>query len=309
MDKKAYFYIDDCIWSLQELTQQRPASLFDQHFFKVLKTAHDLYGAKFQMNLFYRTDFFYGNEEFTLADVTDAYREEFTAASDWLHFSLHSKQEFPDYPWVNAAYQDVKDVFESIRREVHRFAGEKSFGYTVVPHWSSMSKEGCRALKDCGVKVISTTWGDRTPYNGDPFSLPYGHAARLMHNRQPETMLFTRDTRNIAIAQSVCGYNHMDYAEGMANRTALQAVWDPELEVHFKVVAYQLCVNLTPDDIFDQEMAQYLENEYLNICTHEQYSYPDYFNYQPTHAARILRACELAHQAGYTFFWPDVLGE
>jgi hypothetical protein len=261
------------------------------------------------MNLFYRTDFFYGNEEFCLADVTDAYREEFAAASDWLRFSFHSKQEFPDYPWINATYQDVKDVFEDIRREVFRFAGEDSFAYAVNPHWLPVSKDGCRALKDCGAKVISVTWGHREPYNGDPFSLPYGHAARLMHNRQPETMTYTRMTRDTAIARSACGYNHLDYEDGLATRGTFKTVYDPELGVHFKVSGGGICVNLIPDDIFDQELESKMDNEYLCIATHEQYSFPHYFNYQPTHAARILRGCELAHKAGYTFFWLDVLGE
>ena len=44
-------------------------------------------------------------------------------------------------------------------------------------------------------------------------------------------------------------------------------------------------------------------------ATHEQYSHPFYFNYQPTHSQRILRSCELIHKAGYTFFWAEELGD
>lgn len=64
MEKKAYFYIDDVIWVFRDLTRKRPASLFDNAFLNVLKTAHDRYGLKVQLNVFYRTDFFYGNDEF-----------------------------------------------------------------------------------------------------------------------------------------------------------------------------------------------------------------------------------------------------
>ena len=56
MDKKSYFYIDDTIWVLRDLTRTRPASLFDMPLIKVLKEAHDKYGLKTQLNLFYRTD-------------------------------------------------------------------------------------------------------------------------------------------------------------------------------------------------------------------------------------------------------------
>ncbi|MBE6912433.1 MAG: hypothetical protein E7473_07900 [Ruminococcaceae bacterium] len=56
MNKKAYFYIDDTIWVLRDLTRTKPESLFDAPLFKVLKKAHDEYGLKTQLNLFYRTD-------------------------------------------------------------------------------------------------------------------------------------------------------------------------------------------------------------------------------------------------------------
>ncbi|MBQ2841165.1 MAG: hypothetical protein IJE70_07435 [Oscillospiraceae bacterium] len=58
MTKKVYFFIDDVIWALRDITREKPKSAFDQHFFKTLKECHDKYGAKVQLNLFYRTDFF-----------------------------------------------------------------------------------------------------------------------------------------------------------------------------------------------------------------------------------------------------------
>ena len=58
--KKAYFFIDDTIWVFRDLTRKRPASLFDNPFMKMLKGAHDKYGMKVQLNVFYRTDTYYG---------------------------------------------------------------------------------------------------------------------------------------------------------------------------------------------------------------------------------------------------------
>ncbi len=96
--KQAYFFIDDVIWCLRDITRQKPKSLFDNEFFKMLKKCHDDFGMTVQMHLFYRTDFFYGDDEFTLAKVTDAYKAEFEESSSWLKFGFHAKQEFPDYP-------------------------------------------------------------------------------------------------------------------------------------------------------------------------------------------------------------------
>ena len=115
--KKASFFIDDAIWFLRDLTRQRPKSLFDNPFMAPLKECHDKYGLKLQINLFYRTDFYYGMDEFTLKEVTDAYKSEWQANKDWLRLGFHSLQEFPDYPWLNASYADVKKFFAMTHSE------------------------------------------------------------------------------------------------------------------------------------------------------------------------------------------------
>ncbi len=106
--KKCFFFIDDVIWCLRDIARQKPKSIFDHHFLKALKKAHDMYGLKVQLNLFYRLDFYYGMDEFTLKDMPDTYKKEWEENSDWLRFGFHSLQEFPDYPFVNADYDDVK---------------------------------------------------------------------------------------------------------------------------------------------------------------------------------------------------------
>lgn len=137
-------------------------------------------------------------------------KKEFDDAGDWLKMTFHPRQEFPDYPHVNASYDDIYKLFQMTKKEIVRFASEKNVAYAVVPHWRPISLEGCKALYDCGVKLPSTTVGKRSPYNRDPSSLPYGHAARLLTNRKPETMTFVRNSKDTAISQSICGYNHID---------------------------------------------------------------------------------------------------
>ena len=109
MEKKAYFYIDDVIWPFRDLTRNRPKSIFDQHLLGMLKEAHEKYDLKVTINCFYRTDYSYGDDEFTLAEMTDAYKAEWEANSDWLKIGYHSKQEFPDYPLINVEYDDMKN--------------------------------------------------------------------------------------------------------------------------------------------------------------------------------------------------------
>ena len=169
----------------------------------MLKKAHDIYGMKVQLNVFLRTDFYYGNDEFKLSEMPDCYKSEFEGASDWLKLALHAKQEFPDYPYVNATYEDVRHDYELIVGEIKRFAGEKSVSTVLCPHWLPVSRQGCHALADCGVRIAAPSVGDRKEYEGDPTCLPYGHAARLLQNRQPETKLFTRKTRKKRAAKEL----------------------------------------------------------------------------------------------------------
>ncbi|MBR3761446.1 MAG: hypothetical protein IKK59_01755 [Lachnospiraceae bacterium] len=305
MEKKAFFFIDDVIWVFRDLTRKRPDSIFDNPFLHDLKTAHDRYGLKVQLNVFYQTDFFYGNDEFTLADMTDAYKEEWEEASDWLKFGFHAKQEFPDYPYINADYRDVKENFDAIQKEVFRFAGEKSFAYAVVTHWLPMSKEGCQALKDSGIKIMSVTSGEKIEYNGDRSVLPYGHAFRLEQNRKPETGIFIRKTNDTAITSSLCGYNHVFDKEINETEGKLKAILDVETGMYFKKFCSGHILNLIDKENIEAEFLPYLEKEYIGYATHEQYFYSDYYGFQPDFMEKIFVSADLLAKNGYTHFFAE----
>ncbi|MBE7051151.1 MAG: hypothetical protein E7395_01080 [Ruminococcaceae bacterium] len=303
MNKKAYFYIDDTIWVLRDLTRMKPKSLFDTPLLSVLKKAHDIWGLKVQLNLFWRTDSFYGNDEFTLADVTDAYKEEFEEASDWLKFAFHAKEEFPDYPHVNATYKDVYDLFQAIKNEVIRFAGKNSFTYGTCPHWLPVSKEGVKALYDCGVRVMDATWGDTHEYNGDPFSLPYGHSARLLNNRQSEARVFSRSGPDVAIKRSICAHNHLSERDYRATANNMAYILDEQTQMKFKVYCSAMCINLIPLSNIESVLQEVIGKEFLGICNHEQYFYKDYFAYQHDYADRIYKMSEFLADNGYEFIF------
>ena len=152
--------------------------------------------------------------------------------------------------------------------------------------------------------------GVKCPYNGDPDTLPYGHAGRLLQNRQPETMIFTRSTKDTAITRSLCGYNHISEEEDQAILGTFQTVFDAETGMHFKPLeGGGFLINLLKDEEVEPLIGEKLGDEFICLATHEQYSYPQYFAYQPTHAERILRACELVAKDGYEFFFLEDLGK
>lgn len=303
--KKCYFFIDDVIWCLRDIARQKPKSVFDQPFLASLKKAHDMYGLKVQLNLFYRTDFYYGMDEFTLADMPDTYKEEWEANSDWIRFGFHSLQEFPDYPFVNADYDDVKKVMDMIRGQVERFAGEKSFAKAVLTHWLPVSKEGCKAIYDSGIKLMGASYGPKEEYNGDPESLPYGHSKRLLNNRKPETGVFSRGTRDKAINNSICGYNHISQEISDSMLTNFDSYKDEEIGIRFKRFCYASCYNLTPLDELEAEFKPHLDNEYVGYATHEQYFYPEYFAYQSDYHDKTMLCAKILHDAGYEYFFVE----
>ncbi len=295
--KKAYFYIDDTIWVLRDITRQKPETLFENPFMNMLKTAHDKYGLKVQLNLFYRTDCFYGYDEFSLADVTDAYKNEFIANSDWIKFAFHAMQEFPDYPHVNATYDDTKRLFKMIEKEVFRFAGKDSFAYAVCPHWIPVSKEGVRALRDCGVKLLDCSAGDGREYDPQNDNLPYGHSFRLLNNRQPEAKVFTYPG---ASKDNICCYNVLPSRIDNSIHKTLKTYHNEEFDIEFKKFSC-ICLNTVKYDDLEQRLSKLTGDEYIGVIDHEQYFYPDYFAYQPDYKDKIFKTAKTLYDNGYEF--------
>ena len=304
MQKKAYFFIDDTIWTFRDLARQKPASLFDLPFMKMLKNAHENHSAKIQLNLFYRTDFYYGGDEFNLSEVPDTYRHEWEANKDWLKLGFHAKQEFPDYPYVNGNYEDVKKDCTLIKNEIIRFAGEGSIAHTVTPHWLPISKEGCQALVDCGFKYTSFSCGASHEYTGDPDVLPYGHAGRLLQNKKPETRLFTRKSLDTAIERSICAYNHFEEGEVEDIIDRLVSYYDENTGMTFANFWSGPVLNLSKLETLEEEFSAYVDNEYLGYATHEQYFYPEYFAYQPDYDKKLYFAAKYLTENGFEFIFP-----
>jgi len=305
MKKKAYFYVDDVIWPFRDISREHPKSIFEQNLLKMLKEAHEKYGLKVTLNCFYRTDYSYTDDEFSLADMTDEYKAEWEANSDWLKIGYHSKQEFPDYPLINVEYDDMKNQYMRFAKEVKRFAGEKVLMESINPHWWPVSKDGCRALRDCGIKLFSCTFGTVMDYNGDPSSVPYGHAFRLLQNRKPESRLFFREGRDTAVRNSLCGYNHLSAEEASEINGTFKTVYKEELGIHFKKFGNGICLNTTPLDDIKKDLAPKMNDEYICCATHEQYAYPEYFAYQPETREKLMNMCEVVTQNDYEYFFVD----
>lgn len=234
MEKLAFFFIDDVIWCLRDIAKERPASIFDHPFMKMLKKAHDEYGMTVQLNLFFRTDFYYGDIEFNLTQMPDAYKEEFQSARSWMRLAFHSKQESPNYPYVNASYELVKNNYDEVIDQVKRFAGEECISPAIVPHCLPISREGCMAFGDCGVKFLSPSSGDRYEFTGDDGTLQRDFIGRILYRRKPETALYHKITGDGSIAPAVCAYNHITTEQNAQILNKNKSIPDEKSNIKFK---------------------------------------------------------------------------
>ena len=177
--KKFCFTVDDNIRFLQELTQGDYESLFSHPYTALLKRLHEKYGVKIQLNLFYESD------SFTLAQTTDKFRQEWQANADWLKLSFHSRLENVR-PYEYSDYDEVyRDCF-AVHEQILRFAGENTLAKTTTIHYCRTTKEGTRALSDCGVQGLLGLYGDeqdlRTSYCCDEQQASGARAGNIVYS-------------------------------------------------------------------------------------------------------------------------------
>ena len=303
MAKKIYFFIDDNIWAFRQLAERKPDSIFDIPYFAMLKRNHDKYGMKVQLNMFYQTDEAYGEGIFTLAEVPDTYKSEWEANSDWLKLAYHGKKEFPNFVHLNIDYDDMYDSFKAIEREVFRFAGEKTFTYATCAHWLPVSKDGVKALYDCGVRILASSHGDSFEYDPKTSDLTPDCVENLLDNRKPETKCYTNAITHDIILTSLCAYNHITEEDHQKIASNFGYVTDAETGMKFKKFSTGTCLNNYEYDKLHGSFEQQKDYEFAGVVVHEQYFHDFYEYYHPDYEDKIIAMCEYFKANGFEFFF------
>ena len=261
---------DDNILFLQDITknQDKYTSIFDNPYLALYKKAHDLYGACVHLNLFYEyvpdERFFSAHHDyFNLSMMTDKFKSEFEANSDWLKLAFHSNAEFPDKPYKCATAAKIREDYEKIIREIVRFAGESVLTDSTTVHWGAANREVVRALRELGLRSLTGYF--RRNAKGDPSVSYYFEGNDLDH-------IGTRDfwydeILDMIFAQIDLVLNEKTYADVME---ALPRIIDNPQRGGF-----------------------------ISLMIHEQYFHPDYRRHLPDFEARVLDACKLLHDRGY----------
>ena len=268
--KKYRLSSDDNIRFLKELNEGNYASIFDHPYLAVYKKAHDRYGAKAHLNLFYAFDdkarsLFSGNPGyFDLSMMTDRYKEEFIANSHWLKLTFHAHSEFPDKPYQHADGKTVRDDCVSICREICRFAGKECISNSTTIHWGEANREGVRALRAMG--FTSLTGYFIRDDNNVPIVSYYMEPEMADHIGSRDFFMDTREDMIFGRIDSVLNIGSLE--------TVLQEVRDAAEDPH--------------------------RGGFVSIMIHEQYFYPDYVNHLADFEKRVLGACEILAGKGYT---------
>ena len=302
-DKKSFmrynYYIDDHIFLFTDLAKQRPKRAFDHFYLAALKNIHKKTGFKVTLNCFYRND----HHAFLLKDMPDIYRSEFVANSDWLKLSFHSYSEFPDRPYIESSAEEFGRDYTLVKKEIVRFAGEKTFIPPVVIHWANVHPTVAQEYIRRGSKCFPGAFRPRVM--GGP---SLAERQKGGNRKDIEKRSATKAESNDGLAL------HYGVAEDMAYTAIHRVLYDPLLGI-FYFRGHCGC-NLMPIPEIIKATRLAVGNaakvgaEVFCLGSHEQYSFPYYPNYIPDHLKRLEIAAQGMADAGCkpVFFNDGLLG-
>lgn len=170
------FTVDDNIIFLRDITENDYGSIFENKYLAMFGELHSAYGLKVQLNLFYQT------EGFDLSMVTDRYKSEWEANSEWLKMSFHSRAELPNVPYLNADYDTLYADSRAVNDQIIRFAGESSLASTTTVHFCVCPQDALKAMSDNGYKGLLGLFGGFGTV-GTSYSIPIGETEPLRHGK------------------------------------------------------------------------------------------------------------------------------
>lgn len=267
---KFRFSSDDNIIFLWDINEHKDEykSIFDNPYLAIYKKAHDLYGAKVHLNLFYefddiaRSKFSSPRPYFNLSMMTDKFKDEFAANSDWLKLAFHANSEFPDAPYYSERADKILEDCIRVHREIVRFAGRDSISNSTTTHWGSGTREGIRALRSLGYTSFT---GYFEVHDGKTLVSYYVPVDICEHLNKRD---FWCETDEDII------YGRIDRVSNIGTlESVMESVKDAAADPH--------------------------RGGFVSVMIHEQYFYSDYTAYLPDFEARILEPCRYLCEKGY----------
>ncbi len=262
---------DDNILFLQDITANKDkyTSIFDNSYLAVYKKAHDLYGAKVHLNLFYESNeetmacFGIKRDRFDLSMMTDKFRDEFRANADWLKLAFHAYAEFPDSPYKHASAEKIREDCIKVCKEIVRFAGREVLNDSTTVHWGDPNHECVRALRSLGIRSLTGCFEHNS--DGIPVVSYYATDELIDHVGERDFWYDTEEDMIFGRIDLILNLNTYDWVQGEIRKVA----------------------------------AHPTRSGFVSVMMHEQYFYPDYENHLPDFEERVLDTCKFLSEKGY----------
>lgn len=170
-------FVDNTILFLEEIDRNKDVytSIFDSPILNSFKVIHDQYGTVWTFCIFYEIDQGCVNMipnasdrtgrrvGWNISQMTDKFKAEFEANSDWLRFNYHC---WNHSTMLANTERDLGADYAATRTEVRRFAGEKSWiDFRSKMHNYSATLLQQQQIRAQGVKVVVFS-PQHTQYNG-----------------------------------------------------------------------------------------------------------------------------------------------
>lgn len=260
-DHRYAFSVDDNIWFLQDLHLNRDTytSIFDNSYLAMYKELHDTFGTCVRLNIFYSTPRLGG---FNLSEMTDKYRDEFRANSNWLHLAFHADKEFPEWPYSNSTFLRMQKDYADIAREIKRFAGQDALENATTIHFGSGNRPAVRGIRGRG---ITTLMGYMEVQDGKSFVSYYLSPEEV--DKVNEYGFWKDHSEDMIFGRIDCVMN-LYPVEGIRAR-------------------------------LDEGLVRFPKRGTIELMIHEQYFYPDYQAYIPNYKERIFAGVQWCVDHGY----------
>jgi hypothetical protein len=144
LHKYMHISIDDVYFILKELDEGSYRSIFEHKVFKFFKDMHDTYGTVFSLYCFYHIS---ETDDWTLANMTDRFKDEFKNAASWLKFGFHSDNSIIKYNELIDPDKALKH-YNKVINAIKYFAGSTSIDRMPRTHYFSGTVEIVRKWRD-----------------------------------------------------------------------------------------------------------------------------------------------------------------
>jgi hypothetical protein len=143
--------LDDNIEFLHDIAKHatRYRSLFENPYLGFWREMNRRYGMTLHINIYYEKP-----DGFNLTQMPASFKNEWRENAHWLKMRFHARANDPNRPYLSAPYEKVARDFELVENEQIRFAGEESRGDFTTIHWGEATREGCRAVRDRGIRGL-----------------------------------------------------------------------------------------------------------------------------------------------------------